>query len=64
MTFIADEEPLRPGDAATRIGVTVPTLKRWAAEGRIAYIRTPGGHYRYTAEDVERIRKQRRLQGK
>jgi len=44
-----------PNHAASRLGVHVQTLRRWAEAGLIAYVLTPGGHYRYAVDDyVER----------
>lgn len=41
-------------EVASRFGVSVSTITRWARSGLIAAMRTPGGHYRYHAEDVRR----------
>lgn len=35
--------------------VSVETLRRWAASGRVAIIRTPGGKRLYSAADISRI---------
>lgn len=49
-----------PRIAATRLGVSTKTLERWAAEGKIKILRTPGGQRRYDissvipADDAER----------
>lgn len=39
---------------AKLFGVSASTITRWARTGLIAARRTPGGHYRYRAEDVAR----------
>ena len=39
-------------EVARLFGVSLSTVTRWALTGLIATIRTPGGHYRYRAEDV------------
>jgi excisionase family DNA binding protein len=41
----ADEEvaPLRVGQAAEMLGVTVETLRRWEADGRLHTTRSAGG---------------------
>lgn len=51
-------------EAATLLGVSIPTLKRMAEEGRVESFRTPGGHLRIQAESREDVRehRQRRLQ--
>lgn len=36
-----------PSIAAKVYGVTTPTLRRWAKTGKIGFILTPGGQYRY-----------------
>ncbi|MDX9992332.1 MAG: IS607 family transposase [Anaerolineales bacterium] len=35
------------GQAAKELGVSIPTLRRWEAEGKIQSARTPHGHRRY-----------------
>ena len=41
------------GAAATMLGVTVQTLRRWENAGRLLWaFRTFGGHRRYDASDV------------
>jgi predicted site-specific integrase-resolvase len=41
------------GEAATALGVSVVTLRRWEAEGRLTVDHTAGGHRRY---DLVRLR--------
>jgi excisionase family DNA binding protein len=43
---------LRPGEVAAIFGVNAKPVARWARDGRIRSIRTPGGHMRIYAEDV------------
>lgn len=45
-------KPLSTGDVAALFGVTPKTVVRWADEGKLPYFQTPGGHYRFYAEDV------------
>lgn len=40
------------GFAAKYLGVSDTSLRQWAKEGRIAYVITPGGHFRYFLPDV------------
>jgi molybdopterin-binding protein len=42
-------------DAASRLGVTYPTLKRWILHGTVRTVRTEGGHHRVPVEEVERL---------
>jgi excisionase family DNA binding protein len=35
--------------------MSTQSILRWRAEGRIAAIRTPGGHYRYRQAEVNRV---------
>jgi len=46
---------LRPAEVAAIFGVNAKTVARWAKEGRIRSLRTPGGHTRIYAEDVRAI---------
>jgi excisionase family DNA binding protein len=49
---------IRLHDLATRLGVSVPTVRRWARAGQIpgAY-RTPGGHLRIPRAAVAALRR-------
>lgn len=51
-----------PGErvyTASEVGVIFrvdpKTVTRWAAAGRIAFFRTPGGHRRYRESEVRRL---------
>lgn len=47
------EEPLyTPAEAAALFRVRPKTVARWARQGKIPSIRTPGGHHRYRETDV------------
>lgn len=50
-----ETEWLSIGGAARRLGVSVDTIRRWDAEGKILTTRTPSGHRRISAAEVERI---------
>jgi excisionase family DNA binding protein len=39
-----------PSIAAETFGVSLQTLRRWARDGKVSYIRTPGGRFRYNVE--------------
>jgi excisionase family DNA binding protein len=47
------EELLRVGEAAALLGVDPDTLRDWATQGRVAFIRTPGGHRRFRRSDLD-----------
>jgi DNA-binding transcriptional MerR regulator len=54
---VGPEKTYSISEAAAAIGVSVPTLRSW--ERRYAFVtpeRTPGGHRRYSEEDVDRLR--------
>lgn len=53
-------EDLRIGRAAEMLGVSVDTLRRWAADGRIQTRRSAGGHRLVALEDVRRLVAERR----
>jgi excisionase family DNA binding protein len=44
---------LRLSEAAAYLGVHPATVRRWADEGQIACIRTPGGRRRFTQGDLD-----------
>lgn len=48
-------ENLKPKDAAKLIGISYPTIKQWIYDGKIKSIKTPGGHHRIPASEVERL---------
>ena len=49
----ADENMLlKPGEVAAIFGVNAKTVARWARDGHLRSLRTPGGHMRIYAEDV------------
>ncbi len=42
-------------EAAQLLGVHFTTLRRWADEGQIRHMRTPGGRRRFALDDLERF---------
>ena len=50
---VAARPPLMtPAEAAATLQVVPRTVARWAEDGRLEVLRTPGGHRRYPAESV------------
>jgi excisionase family DNA binding protein len=48
-----EEDPLlTPGEVAKAFRVDPKTVTRWAGEGRIGSIKTPGGHRRFRRSEV------------
>ena len=50
-----DDALLRPREVAEMFGVRTTTIARWAREGRLAPLLTPGGHRRYRLIDVRAL---------
>jgi len=51
----AADRLLMPGEAAQRFGVDPKTVARWADDGKLTAIRTPGGQRRYLAGEVDAL---------
>jgi excisionase family DNA binding protein len=47
--------PLTSQQAADYVGVHVDTIKRWAADGKVRALRTPGGWWRFAAADLDAV---------
>jgi excisionase family DNA binding protein len=43
---------LRPREVAEIFGVRTATIARWARQGKLTPLRTPGGHRRYTRSGI------------
>jgi excisionase family DNA binding protein len=46
-------------EAAKQLGVHPATLRRWADDGEIAVMVTPGGHRRFAAAEIDRFSEER-----
>lgn len=46
---------LTPAEVAARFGVQVISVDRWTRAGRLVCTRTPGGHRRYSAQQIDHI---------
>jgi excisionase family DNA binding protein len=49
------ERLLRTADVALLFQVSERTVSEWARRGRVPWVRTPGGHRRYPAEQIRRL---------
>jgi excisionase family DNA binding protein len=52
----SEAESFSVSEAAAALGVSIPTVKRMVAEGRLEAYRTPGSHLRVLAESVDAMR--------
>jgi excisionase family DNA binding protein len=50
---------LTPAEVAVMFRVDPKTVSRWALQGKIASVRTPGGHRRFRESDVRALLKAR-----
>lgn len=57
-TYDGTSELLTLAEAADRLRLSPRTVQRYVADGRLASLRTPGGHPRFRAEDVEALLEQ------
>ena len=46
---------LKPKDAALRLGISYPTLKKWIYSGKLRSVTTPGGHHRIPDSELARF---------
>ena len=46
-------------EASVRLGVSYSTLKQWIYKGSIRTVRTEGGHYRISEDEISRLLAQR-----
>jgi molybdopterin-binding protein len=45
---------LKPREAAKALGISYPTLKQWIYHGKLHTVKTPGGHHRVPASELDR----------
>jgi len=57
---MSEQDWLSLREASRRLGVHPTTLRRWADNGDIPVLLTPGHHRRFSIEDIERFAEQRR----
>jgi molybdopterin-binding protein len=60
MAATDDDRTIRIGQAAELLGVSVETLRRWEADGRLTTTRTSGGQRLVGVADVSRLMAERR----
>jgi molybdopterin-binding protein len=46
---------LTPRDAALRLGISYPALKKWIYEGKIKTAKTSGGHHRVPESELDKF---------
>jgi excisionase family DNA binding protein len=49
------KQRITAAEAARRLEVSTSTVTRWIAAGKLPAVRTPGGHWRVRAVDVEKL---------
>jgi excisionase family DNA binding protein len=52
---MTDDDLLRPREVAEMFGVRTTTIARWAREGKLTALHTPGGHRRYRLSELKKI---------
>ncbi len=52
---------LSPADCALRLNVATVTLRKWARQGLLQAVVTPGGHRRYAVDEVARFAAEHKL---
>jgi excisionase family DNA binding protein len=57
---IETENWLTLSRAAKQLNIHPTTLRRWADNGEIPFMLTPGGHRRFSLEDIQRFSQERR----
>jgi molybdopterin-binding protein len=60
---VSSSDEIRLGEAASRAGVSVDTMRRWVRAGRLATRRTPGGQHLVRVDDVNALIAERRRSG-
>ena len=49
------EELLHLPDAASQLGISIPTIKQWIYKSKIKSIKTTGGHHRIPQSELDRL---------
>jgi excisionase family DNA binding protein len=48
---------LKPSEVAALFGVDPRTVGRWARSGKLRYVRTIGGHFRFDPDEIDAVLK-------
>jgi excisionase family DNA binding protein len=59
-----DAKLLNVGKAATYLGVSAASLRKWSNDGLVPVYRTPGGQRRYSVEDLDEFMRSMREPGR
>ena len=54
-SVVGDGSELSVSQAARLLGVSVSSLRAWAAVGDVPHARTAGGHRRFRRDDLQRF---------
>jgi molybdopterin-binding protein len=60
---VSMDSSVRVGEAAELLGVSVDTLRRWTASGRLRMRRSGGGQRLVALADIRRLQEERRQKG-
>jgi excisionase family DNA binding protein len=52
---VLEDSLLMPAEVGRLFRVSPKTVSRWAREGKIRAVKTPGGHRRYPETEVRRL---------
>ena len=52
---MATDPLLRTSEAATVLGISDETLRRWAADGLIRHVKLPSGQVRFRRSDLDEV---------
>lgn len=50
-----EDQQLSIGEAARRLRISVETLRRWEASGKVSAVRTPGGQRRFPSSQIDAL---------
>jgi excisionase family DNA binding protein len=59
-----DAKLLNVGRAASYLGVSAASLRKWSNDGLVPVYRTPGGQRRYSVEDLDEFMRSMREPGR